>query len=80
MYRTINEIKKKEMKDKKEPEYMMMRRETVDLSIISWLCSTHVGSSLDVNLRLFVNCFEIGLINLTLGGIQNIIISHTGCN
>ena len=46
-----------------------MRKETVDLSIRSWLCYIQVGSSLDVNLRLVVNCLEIGLINLIFGGI-----------
>ena len=49
---------------------MTMRKETVDLSIRSWLCSSQVGSSLDVNLRLCVNRLEIGLINLILGSIQ----------
>ena len=52
------------MKDKKVPEYVTMRKETVDLSIRSWLCSTQVGSSLDVNLGLVVNCLEMRLINL----------------
>ena len=37
-------------KDKKDPEYVTMRKETVDLSIRSWLCSTQVGSSTAVNL------------------------------
>ena len=57
------------LKDKKVPEYITMRKETVDLSIRSWLCSTQVGSSSAVNLRLGVNRLEIGLINLILGGV-----------
>ena len=56
-------------RDKKVPEYVTMRKETVDLSIRSWLCSTQVGSSSAVNLQLAVNRLEIGLINLILGGI-----------
>ena len=40
------------LKDEKVPEYVTMRKETVDLSIRSWLCSTQVGSSSAVNLRL----------------------------
>ena len=46
------------LKDKKgelEPEYLMMRKGTVDLSVRSWLCSNQVDSSSDVNLRLTVN-------------------------
>ena len=57
------------LKDKKVPEYVLMRKETVDLSIKTWLCSTKVGSSSAVNLRLDVNCLEIGFINLMLGRI-----------
>ena len=57
------------LRDKKVPEYVTMRKETVDLSIRSWLCSTQVGSSSAVNLQLDVNRLEIGLINLILGGI-----------
>ena len=41
------------MKDKKVPEYVTKTKETVDLRIRSWLCSTQVGSSSDV--RLVVN-------------------------
>ena len=52
------------------PEYVTMRKETVDLSIRSWLCSTQVGSSSAVNLQLDVNRLEIVLINLILGGIK----------
>ena len=40
------------LKDKKVPEYITMRKEIVDLSIKSWLSSTQVGSSLDVNLLI----------------------------
>ena len=47
------------LKDKKEPEYVTMRKETVDFSIRSWLCSTQVGISSAVNLRLPVNRLEI---------------------
>ena len=57
------------LKVKKLPEYVTMRKETVDLCIRSWLCSTRVGSSSYVNLWLVVNRSEIGLINLILGGI-----------
>ena len=46
---------------KKVPEYVTMRKETVDLSTRSWLCSTQVGSSSAVNLRLGVNRLEIEL-------------------
>ena len=46
----------------------LMRKETIDLSIRSWICSTEVGSLLDVNLRLIVNRLEIELINRILGG------------
>ena len=53
-----------QLKDMIVPEYVTIRKETVDLSIRSWLCSTQVGSSFDVNLRLVVNRLEIGLINL----------------
>ena len=56
-----------DLKDKNEKT---MRKETVDLSIRSWLCSTQVGSSSAVNFRLGVNCLEIGLINLILGLIN----------
>ena len=49
----------------------MMRKETVDHSIRSWLCSTQVGISLDVNLQLVVYHLEIKLINLILGGIYD---------
>ena len=56
-------------KDKKESEYVTMKKETIDFCIRSWLCSTQVGSSSDVILRLVVNRLEIGLINLILGGI-----------
>ena len=52
------------VKDKKVPEYVTMRKKTVDISIRSWLCSTQVGSSSAVNLRLGVNRLEIGLIYL----------------
>ena len=37
--------------------------------IFDLLFSTQEGSSSDVNLRLFVNRLEIGLMNLILGGI-----------
>ena len=59
----------KTIKDKKVPQYVTMRKETVDVSTRSWLCSTKVGSSLDVNLRFVVKRFEIRLINQILGGI-----------
>ena len=49
------------LKDKKVPEYVTMRKETVDLSIRSWLCSSQVGSLSAVNLWLGVNRLEIGL-------------------
>ena len=57
------------MKDKKVTEFVTMRKETVDRNIRSWLCSTQVDSSSDVNLWLVVNRLEIGLINLILGCI-----------
>ena len=57
------------LKDKKVTEYLTMRKKTVVLSIGSWLCSTLVGSSSDINLQLGMNRLEIGLINLILGGI-----------
>ena len=45
---------KEKLKVKKVPEYVTMRKETGDLSIRSWLCSTQVGSSSAANLRLGV--------------------------
>ena len=57
------------LKDKKEPEYVTMRKETVDLSIRSWLCSTKVGSPSAVNLRFVCEPLRDRVINLILGGI-----------
>ena len=48
------------LKVKKVPEYVTMRKETVDLTIRSWLCSTQVGSSSAVNLRLDVTAYRSG--------------------
>ena len=50
-------------------EYVTMRKETVDLSIRSWLCFTHVGSSSAVNLRFVCEPLRDRVINLILGGI-----------
>ena len=47
---------------------MTMRKEAVDLSIGSWLCSIQVDSSSDVQHRLYVNHLE--MINMILGGMQ----------
>ena len=47
-------------RDKNVPKYVTLRKETVDPSIKSWLCSTQVDSSSAVNLRLDVNHLEIG--------------------
>ena len=49
---------------------VMMRKETVDLNVWSWLCSIQVDSSSDVNLWLVVNSLENRLINMMLGGIK----------
>ena len=57
------------LKDKKEPEYVTMRKETVDLCIRAWLCSTQVGSSSAVNLRFVCEPLRDRVINLILGGI-----------
>ena len=35
-------------KDKKGPDYVTMRKEVVDLSVKSWLCSTQVDNSSNV--------------------------------
>ena len=45
-----------------------MRKETVKLSIRSWLCSSQVVSPSE----LFENSLEIGSINLILGGIVSV--------
>ena len=57
------------LKEKKAPEYVTMRKETVDLSIRSWLCSTQVGSSSAVNLQFICEPLRDRVINLILGGV-----------
>ena len=44
--------------------YVTMRNGTVDFRIRSLLCSFQVGRSSKMNLQMFVNCLEIGLVNL----------------
>ena len=65
------------LKDKKKPEYVTMRKETVDLSIRSWLCSTQEGSSSAVNLRFVCEPLIDRVINLIFGGFLSIQFIHS---